>query len=179
MLRACPLFFSLCGEVIVPDSLRCMPAYDIFLLPERLGRKDERRETFTDFISSPDGDCANLSEEVRADANRQTFTLAASIIRASSWASSGTKTTSYKTLRIRHPAGFLRLDFRSDFERERKTARFLDFAEMLFNLQHIDGFDDRIDQMRAGQIEATFANSTSGGFCTCTISLSGSSRREA
>ena len=49
------------------------------------------------------------------------------------------------------------LDFSSDFERERKTARMLDFAEMLFNLQHVDGFDDRINQMRTGQIEATFA----------------------
>ena len=33
----------------------------------------------------------------------------------------------------------------------------LDFAETLFNLQHVEGFDDRVDQMRAGQVEATFA----------------------
>ena len=30
----------------------------------------------------------------------------------------------------------------------------LDFAEMLFNLQHIDGFDDRIEQMRTGNAKA-------------------------
>lgn len=35
---------------------------------------------------------------------------------------------------------------------------------MPFNLQHIDGFDDRIDQMRAGQIEATFAEFDFGRF---------------
>jgi hypothetical protein len=61
-------------------------------------------------------------------------------------------------------AGFMRLDFRPGFEGERKTSRVLDFAETLFNLQHIDGFDDRVDQMRAGQIEATFAEFDFGRF---------------
>src|SRR5262249_48102840 len=55
------------------------------------------------------------------------------------------------------PAGFLRLDFTPGLEGERKTSRVLDFAETLFNLQHVEGFDDRVDQMRAGQVEATFA----------------------
>jgi hypothetical protein len=51
----------------------------------------------------------------------------------------------------------LRLDFTPGFEGERKTSRIIDFAETLFNLQHNEGFDDRVDQMRAGHIEATFA----------------------
>lgn len=42
-------------------------------------------------------------------------------------------------------------------EGERKTSRVLDFAETLFNLQHVGGFDARVDQMSAGQVEATFA----------------------
>jgi len=94
--------------------------------------------------------------EVRADANRQTFTLAASILRhflGHQWYMDHIVQDAENS----RPAGFLRLDFSSDFERERKTARFLDFAEMLFNLQHVAGFDDRVDQMRTGQIEATFA----------------------
>jgi hypothetical protein len=49
------------------------------------------------------------------------------------------------------------MDFSSDFEREKKTFRVLDFAETLFNLQHIPGFDDRADQMRTGPVEATYA----------------------
>jgi hypothetical protein len=55
------------------------------------------------------------------------------------------------------PQGFFRLDFSSDDEREKKTFRAVDFAETLFNLQHVEGFDDRVDQMRAGQVEATYA----------------------
>jgi hypothetical protein len=55
------------------------------------------------------------------------------------------------------PAGFLRLDFTPGFQGERKTSRILDFAETLFNLQRVEGFDDRVDQMRTGPIEATFA----------------------
>jgi hypothetical protein len=54
------------------------------------------------------------------------------------------------------PAGFLRLDFTPEFHR-RQTSRISDFAEMLFNLQHVEGFNDRIDQMRSASVEATYA----------------------
>ena len=41
---------------------------------------------------------------------------------------------------------------------ESKTSRLLDFAENLFNLQNIDGFDDRVNRLRAdSMIESTFA----------------------
>jgi hypothetical protein len=53
-------------------------------------------------------------------------------------------------------AGFLRLDFTPEFQ-SLKTARISDFAEMLFNLQYVEGFDDRIDQMRTASVEATYA----------------------
>jgi hypothetical protein len=55
------------------------------------------------------------------------------------------------------PTGFLRLEFTPEFEGKRKYSRLLDFAEMPFNLQYVEGFDGRVDQMRSGQIEATFA----------------------
>jgi len=52
---------------------------------------------------------------------------------------------------------FFRLDFTSDAARESKSFRLVDFAETLFNLQHIEGFDSRVDQMRSGQVESTYA----------------------
>jgi len=55
------------------------------------------------------------------------------------------------------PRGFMQIDYTQGPEGEKKTSRLLDFAENLFNLQYIDGFDDRVDQMRTGDIEATFA----------------------
>jgi hypothetical protein len=55
------------------------------------------------------------------------------------------------------PDGFLRLKFDAGFESERRAALILDFAETLFNLQYAEGFDDRVEQMRTGQVEATFA----------------------
>ncbi len=51
----------------------------------------------------------------------------------------------------------MRIDYTPGPKGELKTSRLLDFAENLFNLQHIDGFDDRVEQMRTGDIEATFA----------------------
>jgi hypothetical protein len=55
------------------------------------------------------------------------------------------------------PPGFFRLDFSTDIQRELKTARALELAEMMFNLQHAAGFQERMKQLRTGQFEATFA----------------------
>jgi hypothetical protein len=55
------------------------------------------------------------------------------------------------------PAGFLRLDYTPGLQGQRKISRISDLAEMLFNLQHVEGFDNRVHQMRTGSIEATFA----------------------
>jgi len=62
------------------------------------------------------------------------------------------------------PNGFLRIDYTLGPKGEKKTSRLLDFAENLFNLQHIEGFDDRVTQMRSGSIEATFAEFDFGRF---------------
>lgn len=63
---------------------------------------------------------------------------------------------------IRHDVpkpGFLRIDFSTDTRREATVFRVVDFAENLFNLQHIEGFDACIAQMRAGaeKVESTCA----------------------
>jgi hypothetical protein len=49
--------------------------------------------------------------------------------------------------RMQHslPAGFMKIDYTPGYEGERKTSRLLDFAETLFNLQQIEGFDDPVD----------------------------------
>jgi len=70
---------------------------------------------------------------------------------------------------IRHDApkkGFLNLDFTSDPKREASTFRVIEFAENLLNLQHLDGFEACIAQMRGGgeKIESTCAELDFGRF---------------
>jgi hypothetical protein len=66
---------------------------------------------------------------------------------------------------VRRP-GFLNLDFSSDQKREASTFRVIELAENLFNLQHIEGFDACIGQMRGGgeKIESTCAELDFGRF---------------
>lgn len=109
-------------------------------------------------ISFPDlmETARSFPQEVRGDKDRLTFTLAVSVIRhffGQQWCEDHVIQDAAHS----RPAGFLRLDFARGFEGERKASRVLDFAETLFNLQRIEGFDDRVDQMRSGQVEATFA----------------------
>jgi hypothetical protein len=99
---------------------------------------------------------ASFPTEVRETAGRLRFTLAVSIIRhflGKPWCEKNI----LQDATLSRPPGFLRVDFTPGFEGERKNARIIDLAENLFNLQHIEGFDDRVDQMRTGDIEATIA----------------------
>jgi hypothetical protein len=54
-------------------------------------------------------------------------------------------------------AGFLRLIPGESLETQLSTFRIVDFAEILWNLQDIDGFDLCIERMAKGNIEATYA----------------------
>src|ERR1700722_7034772 len=95
-------------------------------------------------------------EDVRADPRRETFTLATSIVRrffGHQWYLDNV----FQDAQHSRPDGYMRLDFTPGPEGELKTSRFLDFAENLFNLQHVEAFDDRVNQMRTGSIEAKFA----------------------
>jgi hypothetical protein len=115
---------------------------------------DERGAASSDFLRRPYGKGAVVS--VRAEKNRLTFTLAVSVIRhffGKQWFEDHI----FQDAEHSRPPGFMRIDYTPGFEGERKTSRLLDFAETLFNLQHIEGFDERVDQMRSGQVEATFA----------------------
>jgi len=89
---------------------------------------------------------AGFPEEIRNDEGGRTAVLAQSVIRhflGLDW---------FKA-HIRHDApklGFLNYDFSSDAARERTTFRIVELAESLFNLQHIEGFDACISQMKGG-----------------------------
>jgi hypothetical protein len=99
---------------------------------------------------------ASFPVEVRETDGRLRFTLALTIIRhffSESWCEKNI----LQDAALSRPPGFLRVDFTPGFEGERRMARILDFAEMLFNLQHIDGYDERVDQMRTGDIESAIA----------------------
>jgi hypothetical protein len=52
---------------------------------------------------------------------------------------------------------FLRVDICSEKRHEETTIRIIDLAEVIFNLQHVHGFDDCIARMRRGDIEGTHA----------------------
>jgi len=60
--------------------------------------------------------------------------------------------------------GFFQMDFSSIERREFKTARILDLAETLFNLQHVSGFDDRTAYMRTADPETALAELDLGRF---------------
>jgi hypothetical protein len=100
---------------------------------------------------------------VRADSNWTTFTLATSVIQhflGKEWV----KANVLQDASHSRPDGFFRLDFSSPEKREARTARLLDFAEMLFNLQHIPGFDHRVEQMRTGDPQSALAEFDFGRF---------------
>ena len=105
----------------------------------------------------------SFTAEVQADKARETFTLAVSVIRhffAHQWYMDHI----FQDAEGSRPDGFLRIDYTPGPKGEKKTSRMLDFAENLFNLQHVEGFDDRVTQMRSGSIEATFAEIDFGRF---------------
>jgi hypothetical protein len=105
----------------------------------------------------------NFPEEVRADKARETFTMAVSIVRhffGHDWYMDNV----FQDAEGSQPSGFMRIDYTPGPKGELKTSRLLDFAENLFNLQHIEGFDDRVEQMRTSSIEATFAEFDFGRF---------------
>src|SRR5450631_1121000 len=55
------------------------------------------------------------------------------------------------------PPGFLRQGDKDKVRSEQQSYRMVDFAELLFNLQNVEGFDDCIDRIRQGIIEPTYA----------------------
>jgi len=105
---------------------------------------------------------ANFPDEIKNDDGRRTIGLANSVIAhflGREWFAT----------HIRHDAprlGFLNIDFSSDRQREMTVFRVIELAESLFNLQHIEGFNACISQMRGGgeKVQSTCAELDFGRF---------------
>jgi hypothetical protein len=128
-----------------------MSALDIAIVPRRItvADLDETRHTYP--------------AEVLADPERKTFYIGAGVIChffGKPWYLAHIAQDEAGSM----PDGYMRLDYSRSMLGLIKTTRFLDFAENLFNLQNIEGFDDRVNQMRTGDIEATFAEFDFGRF---------------
>jgi hypothetical protein len=91
--------------------------------------------------------------EVRQNGVNQSLTLAMAILKhyfGEDWLNQYvTPDTAQKN--------FLRLDESSSAKLDLSAVRVIDLAEVIYNLQGIDGFDDCISRMRDGDIEGTFA----------------------
>jgi hypothetical protein len=107
---------------------------------------------------------ASFPLKVRQEPNWTTFNLATSIIGhflGKEWVKANIPQQNAGST---DPVGFFQMDFSSPEKAEAKTARILDFAETLFNLQDVGGFDARINQMRTGDAEAACAEFDFGRF---------------
>jgi hypothetical protein len=60
--------------------------------------------------------------------------------------------------------GFMRAEATTDDERYRNQQRALLTAELLFNLQNVEGIDTRLDDLRSGLVESTYSELEAGGF---------------
>src|SRR5229473_800233 len=64
----------------------------------------------------------------------------------------------YQHVAVENPTpGFLRVVAGHGVETQRSTFKIVDFAELLLNLQDIEGIDACLDRMRHGNIEGTYA----------------------
>jgi hypothetical protein len=107
-------------------------------------------------LADLDRNIASFPAEIRRDPDWTTWTLATNVIGhffGKEWVKANIPQDAANT----NPPGFFRMDFSSPEKRDLKNARMLDFAETLFNLQHVEGFDDRVDQMRTGDAESCLA----------------------
>ena len=59
---------------------------------------------------------------------------------------------------------FMRAEATEADERFRNQQRTLRIAELLFNLQNVDGIDARLEDLRLGRVESTFAELEAGAF---------------
>jgi hypothetical protein len=101
-----------------------------------------------------------LPPEIRGDRGQFLFTLSGYIIAAFTsldWVKENMLANSFGTT---SEQGFLQVDPSGDIARETKYLRMLELAEILLNLQGVEGFDDCVERMKTGdanQIEATVA----------------------
>lgn len=96
---------------------------------------------------------ANFPPDWRDNESKRSFWLAVSIVKyffGQEWVDEHVSPE-------RTTAGFLRVPLGEGTDTQISTFKIVDFAELLFNLQDILGFDTCIDRIRRGVIEPTFA----------------------
>jgi hypothetical protein len=95
---------------------------------------------------------ASFPVDVRDDPTNRAFYLSLAVVRhflGNAWAD--------EHVQDNGQPGYVRLNWRDRTQAQIQSFRIVDLAELLFNLQHTDGFDDCIKKMRDGDIEGTYA----------------------
>jgi len=96
---------------------------------------------------------AKFPSEILKDDSKRSFWLSIAIIKyffGPEWLE--------RHVSVENPEpGFFRVIAGHGAPTQLSTFRIVDFAELLFNLQNIEGFDGCIDRMRRGNLEATYA----------------------
>ena len=103
---------------------------------------------------------ARLPPEILADYGRRHFVLFTYVIAAFLGRDWVEKHMIAQTLGKAGATGYFQMEFGDDLSRETKSMRMYDLAEILMNLQLVEGFSECIERMKTGdadQVEATFA----------------------
>lgn len=101
-----------------------------------------------------------LPPEILNDYGRFFFTLSEYIIAAVTSREWVEKHMITNTLDGPGHKGYFQMEFGDDVSRERKSLRMFELAEIIFNLQMVEGFSECIERLKTGdedQIEATLA----------------------
>lgn len=103
----------------------------------------------------------SLSDDIKSDGLREKFETWIYIIKyflGNAWVNEHIRLPPH--LPLSHGQRFFGMDFTSDEARELKTMRVFDLAEILMNLQMVEGFDFTVQRLKQGkgqQIESTYA----------------------
>jgi hypothetical protein len=84
---------------------------------------------------------------------QQSFVLASAVVRGFL----GEKWFDLHIMPNRRKPGFLTMDGTDATTLDKSAYRLMDLAELLYNLQHVVGFDEYITRMRDGDIDGTYA----------------------
>jgi hypothetical protein len=94
-----------------------------------------------------------LPPEIKSNGMRSSFALAGAVVRAFM----GDQWFDRHVMPSQRKPGFVTMDESSQISLDLSAYRLIDLAELLYNLQLVEGFDDCLDRMRQGDIEATYA----------------------
>jgi hypothetical protein len=94
-----------------------------------------------------------LPPEIKSNGMRSSFALAGAVVRAFM----GDQWFDRHVVPSQRKPGFVTMDESSQISLDLSAYRLIDLAELLYNLQLVEGFDDCLDRMRQGDIEATYA----------------------